>query len=101
MATAKSSGSIARYAPTKRNGSRVANKATQTSRLRPNPLLVFVIMALPSLKRKWTAAEDEAIRQHATKISLARLAVRLKRTSNAVSTRASELQVELKRRLRM
>jgi hypothetical protein len=56
-------------------------------------------MALPSLKRQWTAPKDEALRKHAAKISLARLAVRLKRTTSAVSTRASELGVRLKRRL--
>jgi hypothetical protein len=47
------------------------------------------------LTQPWTLEEDDVIRQLGSKISLQRLAIRIKRSKAAVRTRARALDVEI------
>jgi hypothetical protein len=49
------------------------------------------------IKRTWTADDDAALCKWAPEISLMRLTVKLKRSKNAVITRAGELNISLKK----
>lgn len=50
------------------------------------------------LRRLWTAEEEELLREWATKISVNRIAIRLKRSPSAVKSRALELGLSLSTR---
>jgi hypothetical protein len=50
------------------------------------------------LRRLWTAEEEESLREWATKISVNRIAIRLKRSPSAVKSRALELGLSLSTR---
>ncbi len=52
------------------------------------------------LRRLWTAEEEELLREWAPKISVNRIAIRLKRSPSAVKSRALELGVSLSRRVK-
>jgi hypothetical protein len=50
------------------------------------------------LRRLWTAEEEDLLREWATKISVNRIAIRLKRSPSAVKSRALELGLSLSTR---
>jgi len=52
---------------------------------------------LRKLKRPWTEADDDVLRSCAASISPLRMAIRLRRTKNAVVERASKLGVSFPR----
>ena len=62
----------------------------------PRKLLVGEML----LRRLWTDDEEKKLREWATKISVNRIAIRLKRSPSAVKSRALELGLRLSTRER-
>lgn len=56
---------------------------------------------IDTMNREWTADDDALVREFAPKISLQRLAVRMKRSESSIKSRARSLGVETTKVVRL